>query len=172
VLRRPRRQGPPLLRLGPGGHRPRRPGHHWLLIRRNRATKELAYYRCYAPRHVPLATLIKVAGSRWAIEENFQASKGLAGLDEHQVRTWTSWHRWVTLAMLALAFLTITAAEHTRPPPSAQIPLTRNEIARLFTALTGQPARDPGHLLRWSQWRRRHQHRAKTSHYHRQARQP
>ena len=89
-----------------------------------------------------------------------------------KVRTWTSWHCWVTLAMLALAFLTITAAEHTRPPPPAQIPLTRNEIARLFTALTGQPARDPGHLLRWSQWRRRHQHRAKTSHYQRQARQP
>jgi SRSO17 transposase len=152
---------------------PGQPGHHWLLIRRNRTTKELAYYRCYSPRHVPLATLVKVAGSRWAIEENFQASKGLAGLDEHQVRTWASWHRWVTLAMVALAFLTITAAtEHTRQPPPAQIPLTRNEVARLFTALTGQPARDPQHLIRWSAWRRRHQHRAKTSHYQRQAREP
>ena len=153
---------------------PGQPGHHWLLIRRNRHTKELAFYRCYSPRHVPLATLVKVAGSRWPIEENFQASKGLAGLDEHQVRTWTSWHRWVTLAMVALAFLTVTAAtEHaSRPPPPGQIPLTRNEIARLFTALTGQPARGPQHLLHWSEWRRRHQHRAKTSHYQRQAREP
>jgi SRSO17 transposase len=152
---------------------PSQPGHHWLLIRRNRRTRELAFYRCYSPRHVPLATLVKVAGLRWPVEENFQASKGLAGLDEHQVRTWTSWHRWVTLAMLALAFLTITAAtEHTRPPPPGQIPLTRNEIARLFTALTGQPARSPRHLLHWSEWRRRHQHRAKTSHYQRQAREP
>ena len=76
--------------------------------------------------------------------------------------------------MLALAFLTITAAtEHaTRPPPPGQIPLTRNEIARLFTALTTQPARGPRHLLHWSEWRRRHQHRAKTCHYQRQARQP
>jgi SRSO17 transposase len=171
---------------GPGakGHRyydwawlatdPHQPGHRWLLIRRNRHTRELAFYRCYSPRHVPLATLVKVAGLRWPVEENFQASKGLAGLDEHQVRTWTSWHRWVTLAMLALAFLTITAAtEHaTRPPPPGQIPLTRNEIARLFTALTGQPDHGPQHLLHWSEWRRHHQHRAKTSHYQRQARAP
>jgi SRSO17 transposase len=152
----------------PGG-----PGRHWLLIRRNRTTRELAYYRCYASRPVPLAALVKVAGSRWAVEENFQASKGLAGLDEHQVRTWTSWHRWVTLAMLALAFLTVTAAtEHATRPPPGQIPLTRPEIARLFTALTAQPNRSRRHLLHWSQWRRRHQHRAKTSHYQRQAREP
>jgi hypothetical protein len=84
---------------GPGakGHRyyhwawvatdPGQPGHHWLLIRRNRHTRELAYYRCYSPRHVPLATLVKVAGLRWPVEENFAAGKGLAGLDEHQVRT-------------------------------------------------------------------------------------
>ncbi len=153
---------------------PGQPGHHWLLIRRNHRTRELAYYRCYSPRHVPLATLVKVAGLRWPVEENFQASKGLAGLDEHQVRTWTSWHRWVTLAMVALAFLTIAAVtEHaTRPPPPGQIPLTRPEIARLFTALTAQPDRRPRHLLHWSAWRRRHQHRAKTSHYQRQARKP
>jgi len=149
---------------------PGQPGHRWLLIRRNRTTKELAYYRCYAPRPVSLATLVKVAGLRWTVEENFQAGKGLAGLDEHQVRTWTSWHRWVTLAMLACAFLTITAAtEHARqPPPDGQIPLTRNEIARLFAALLIQPARNARHLLHWSEWRRRHQYRSRTSHYQRQ----
>ena len=96
---------------------PGQPGYHWLLIRRNRRTKELAFYRCYSPRHAPLLTLVKVAGLRWPVEENFQAGKGLAGLDEHQVRTWTSWHRWVTLAMVALAFLTVTAAtEHASRP--------------------------------------------------------
>jgi len=76
--------------------------------------------------------------------------------------------------MLACAFLTVAAAtEHTRQPaPPEQIPLTRNEIARLFTSWTGQPAPGPQHLLQWSEWRRRHQHRAKTSHYQRQARTP
>jgi len=149
---------------------PARSGHHWLLVRRNRRTRELAYYRCYAPGHIPLAILVRVAGTRWTTEENFQASKSLAGLDEHQVRTWTAWHRWVTLAMLALAFLTIAAlAEHAQPPPAGLIPLTRNEIAHLAAALIIQPARDPGHRLHWSTWRRRQQHTAQTCHYLRQA---
>ena len=147
------------------------PGHRWLLIRRHPRTRELAFYRCYAPQPVTLAALVKTAGLRWTIEENFQASKGLTGLDEHQVRTWTSWYRWVTLAMLAAAFLTITAAvERARnPDPGAQIPLTRNEIASLLAGLVIKPAQDAGHRLRWSAWRRHHQHRAKTCHYQRQS---
>jgi SRSO17 transposase len=151
---------------------PGQPGRHWLLIRRNRTTKELAFYRCYSPRQVPLPVLVKVAGQRWRTEENFQAAKGLAGLDEHQVRRWASWHRWTTLAMLACAFLTIAAAtEHTPTQAASQIPLTRNEIAGLFATLIIQPIPDTWHHLRWSAWRRRHQHRAKTCHYQRQARQ-
>jgi hypothetical protein len=118
--------------------------------------------------------LAKVAGTRWTTEENFQAGKGLTGLDEHQVRRWASWYRWTTLAMLALAFLSIAAAtEHaSSPPPADQIPLTRNEIAALFSTLIIDPVKDPRHRLRWSTWRRRRQHRAKTCHYQRQARQP
>jgi len=153
---------------------PGRPGYRWLLIRRSRRTRELAFYRCYSPRHVPLPALAKIAGIRWTTEENFQAAKGLTGLDEHQVRRWASWYRWTTLAMLALAFLSIAAAtEHAcRPPPPGQIPLTRNEIATLFATLVIEPARETRHRLRWSAWRRRHQYRARTCHYQRQARQP
>jgi SRSO17 transposase len=151
---------------------PGQPGHRHLLIRRNRHTAELAFYRCYSPRHVPLPALVKIAGIRWTTEENFQAGKGLTGLDEHQVRRWDSWYRWTTLAMLALAFLSIAAAiEHTRPPPADQIPLTRNEIAALFSILVIEPVRDIRHRLRWSTCRRRRQHRAKTCHYQRQAQQ-
>jgi hypothetical protein len=74
--------------------------------------------------------------------------------------------------MLALAFLSIAAAtEHASPPPDDQIPLTRNEIAALFAALIITPAKDTQYRLRWSAWRRRRQHRAKTCHYQRQARQ-
>ncbi|EOY45988.1 transposase [Streptomyces lividans 1326] len=146
------------------------PNHHQLLIRRNRTTGERAYYRCSSPAPAPLATLVHVAGSRWRVEETFQSGKGLAGLDEHQVRRFTSWSRWVTLAMLAHAFLAVTrAAEHARhPAPDGLVPLTCNEIQRLFTALV-EPAPDAVRRLRWSLWRRRHQARSRTSHYHRQA---
>jgi SRSO17 transposase len=148
-----------------------RPGSHRLLVRRNRTTGELAYYRCFSPAPAPLATLVRVAGSRWRVEETFQAGKGLAGLDEHQLRRFTSWSRWVTLAMLAHAFLAVVRAdEHTRhPAPDGLIPLTCNEIQRLFTMLVLQPVHDVAHRLRWSAWRRRHQARAQASHYRRQA---
>jgi hypothetical protein len=70
-----------------------------------------------------------------------QAGKGLCGLDEHQVRRWRSWYRWVTLAMLAHAFLVVAAviqrARH--PPPLGLIPLTCNEVQHLFAAWPASP---------------------------------
>jgi SRSO17 transposase len=65
-------------------------GQHWLMIRRNQRTGELAFYRCSTPRPVPLSTLVRVAGIRWTVEERFQTGKGLVGLDQHQVRRWHS----------------------------------------------------------------------------------
>ena len=80
-------------------------------------------------------------------------------------------HRWVTLAMLALAFLTVASVTERdrRPPPAGMIPLTRNEIASLTATLVFSPGQEIPHTLRWSAWRRRHQHRAQTCHYQRQA---
>jgi SRSO17 transposase len=148
-------------------------GVHHLLIRRNDATGELAYLRCYSPRQVPLRTLVAVAGQRWRIEESFQAAKGLVGLDEHQVRRWRSWHRWSTLAMLAHAFLAVaTATERDiQPAPDGLITLTVNEFRRLFDALLLVTHQTVASLLAWSQWRRRHQYRARQSHYQRREQQ-
>ena len=147
-------------------------GHSWILMRRNDSTGELAYYRCSHPDPVPLRELVRVAGQRWTIEESFQAAKGQGGLDEHQVRTWTSWHRWTVLCMLAMAFLAVvTAAENDRAPTSSElIPYTLNEIRRLFDALTaGLRVRSHEHVLRWSKWRRRHQAIARQCHYRRRS---
>ena len=148
-------------------------GVHHLLIRRNDATGEHAYLRCYSPRPVPLRTLVAVAGQRWRIEESFQAAKGLVGLDQHQVRRWTSWHRWTTLAMLAHAFLAVATAieRSTTPTPAGLIPLTVNEFRRLFDALLLATHRTLTSLLAWSRWRRRHQYRARLSHYRRREHQ-
>jgi SRSO17 transposase len=149
-------------------------GPHWLLIRRRISDGELAFYRAHAPGPVPVAQLVKVAGSRWKIEDGFAGGKELAALDEHQVRSWTSWHRWTILALLACAFLSVLAAAQPGGSGSRDdllIPLTRNEIRRLLTGLSRQPA-PPAAQLHWSRWRRRHQFTARASHYRRRALAP
>nr|WP_230689037.1 IS701 family transposase [Micromonospora sp. WMMC415] len=165
---------------GPGAKGPRdylwawittatRPGEHrWLLIRRNRTTSELAFYLCWSPRPAPLHTLVTVAGSRWSIEELFQTGKGQVGLDHYQVRGWTGWHRFITLAMLALAVLTILAATAQQPDAEPEIiALTVAEIRRLFNAFVLNLPLPPAHTLHWSTWRRTSQARARRSHYQR-----
>jgi SRSO17 transposase len=85
---------------------------HGLLVRRSiEEQPEHAYYRFYAPTHkARLEALVRVAGQRWQIEQNFQAAKGECGLDHYEVRHWQGWYRHITLAMLAFATLAILRA--------------------------------------------------------------
>src|SRR5215208_485874 len=79
-----------------------------LLIRRSLEKPDaLSFYLTLAPEGTELATLVQVAGMRWTIEACFEAAKGEVGLDEYEVRSWTGWHRHVTLAMLAHAYLAV-----------------------------------------------------------------
>lgn len=71
----------------------------------------LASYLTYAPVGIKIAELARIAGSRWAIEECFQAAKNECGLDEYEVRRYTGWYRHITLAMLAHAVLAALAAQ-------------------------------------------------------------
>jgi hypothetical protein len=91
------------------------------------------------------------------------------GLDQHQTRRWTAWHRWTTLAILAHAFLAAATAHRTRPHPPGLIPLTVNELRHLFNVLIIEPGRRHTDPLAWSIRRRRHQARAMASHYAKQA---
>lgn len=151
-------------------------GHRHLLIRRNPTSGELAFYLCWSPQRVPLSELVRVAGTRWCIEECFQAAKGQVGLDHYQVRHWTAWHRHIILAMLALAFLTVLAADATASRPtqpnrsahsSDPIDLTVPETRHLLGALLNPPSTTLGMVLAWSAWHRQHQATARRSHYQR-----
>jgi SRSO17 transposase len=90
----------------------REPGwDYWLLVRRSLADPtDRAYYVCFGPAGTPLAELVRVAGTRWAIEESFESAKGEVGLDHYEVRRWPGWYRHITLALLAHAYLTVTRA--------------------------------------------------------------
>jgi SRSO17 transposase len=112
-------KGPRLYHWARAGIRPLEPaGGYWLLVRRSLADPtDLAYYLCHGPANTPLRELVRVAGTRWAIEETFQTAKGQVGLDQYQVRRYDSWYRHITLAMLAHAFLTITTASTAKGGP-------------------------------------------------------
>jgi SRSO17 transposase len=85
------------------------------LARRSRSDpRELAYYRVFAPLGTPLQEAVRAAGSRWAIEEGFERAKGEVGLDQYEVRRWDAWHRHVTFALLAHAYLEVTRLVATR----------------------------------------------------------
>lgn len=81
---------------------------HWLLVRRSLSDPtDLAYYVVFAPQGTTLQQLVQVAGQRWRIEQSFELAKGEVGLDHYEVRRWDGWYRHMTLAMFALAYLTV-----------------------------------------------------------------
>jgi SRSO17 transposase len=84
---------------------------HWLLVRRSVAKpEELAYYVVFGASGTTLPEAVQVAGTRWAVEETIETSKGEVGLDQYEVRHWTPWYRYLTLAMLAHAYLCVLRA--------------------------------------------------------------
>jgi SRSO17 transposase len=144
-------------------------GHAVLLLRRHRYTGTVSYYLCWSPVPVPLAKLISVAVTRWRIEEDHQLSKQVSGLDSGQVTTWTSWHRWTAISLLACAILAVAAALQRARDGNAGlhglIPVTMPELLRqLRGAVIPEPRRDKPHRDAWTLWRRRHQYRAQQAH--------
>jgi SRSO17 transposase len=154
------------------------PRHH-LLIRRHLGSGELAFHYCFVPQgqRVSMARLIRGAGLRWPVEEDFAFGKGCFGLDQSQVRLHTAIIRHTVLVMAALAICSVTAAslphrtDTQAPPPvhpdqsppanPGMTPLTVPEITRLLTA----PAARPGLAEHWANWRRGHQARARWYHH-------
>ena len=80
----------------------------FILIRRSLADpSKRAYYRVAGPIQTTLPEVVRVAGSRWKIEEGYEQAKGEVGLDQYEVRTWRAWYRYMTLALLAYAALVV-----------------------------------------------------------------
>jgi len=150
----------------PDGHSE---GHAVLLLRRHRYTGTISYFLCWTPEPVPLAKLIAVAVTRWRIEEDHQQSKQVTQLDSGQVTTWTSWHRWTAISLLAYAFLAVAAAwQRARDAADGLpglIPVTIPELLRqLRGTVIPEPRRDRPHRGAWFTWRRRHQYQAQQAH--------
>ena len=160
---------------------------YWLLARRSVAQpEELAYYVCYGPAGTSLEELVRVAGTRWAIEECFEEAKGPVGLDQYEVRRWDGWYRQITPLSQHGAG---SGDAGPRLPDGNQtsgvgarmfqekggcpgldeslIPMTVPEVRRLLTRLVWRADQPADCILSWSWWRRRHQAQARRCHYQR-----
>jgi SRSO17 transposase len=81
---------------------------HWLLVQQAPDDPtDRAYHVACGPAGTPVDELLRVCGSRWQIEEGFAQTKGEVGLDQYEVRTWAAWHRFITLCLLAHAYLVV-----------------------------------------------------------------
>jgi SRSO17 transposase len=119
---------------------------HALLVRRHpERTDELAFYLVYAPIDTPLDEVVRAAGARWSIDDLFKLAKGQVGLDHYEVRSWRGWYRHVTLALLALAVLTISARQRGAAPAVPSIsPSPSPRSAGCSSASSGpRPAHRP-----------------------------
>ncbi len=89
-----------------------------ILFRRNPKTKDNpSFYSLFAPIGTSLEDLALGQGFRWTVEESFEESKGEAGLDEYEVRSYTGWYRHITLSMLAYSFLVIQRSLEQKKAP-------------------------------------------------------
>ena len=83
-----------------------------LLIRCSKSSPdELRAYICFAPVNTPMQTLLEKAGLRWTVETCFKESKSEVGLDQYEVRSYDGWYKHITLACIALAFLTVLSSQ-------------------------------------------------------------
>jgi len=92
-----------------------------LLIRRNIADGDLAYFTTWCPAGTPIDTLVSVEGRRWAIEDSFETGKNELGLDHNETRSWHGWHRHVSLVMLAFAMMAAIQYQANRPTPKKTV---------------------------------------------------
>src|SRR5487761_2741292 len=96
-----------------------------LLIRRNIADGDLAFFSTWCPNGTPMEKLVSVEGHRWAIEESFEAAKNELGLDHNETRSWHGWHRHVSLVMLAFAMMAAIRHRANAGPPKKTMPRRR-----------------------------------------------
>jgi len=105
----------------------------FLLIRRSISDpSEMRGYIVFARAHTALSDLVRVAGTRWTVEESIECAKGQVGLDHYEVRSWKGWYRHMTLAMWASAFLSVIREEsgaEVAPKKGSQNPMAPSSLA-------------------------------------------
>ena len=143
-------------------HRGREDGQHLVLLRRFlEEPNQITFALVFAPEPTPLTELVRVVGSRWHIEEDFENGKHL-GMDHYEIRSYRGWYRYLTLVLLVLTYLLSlrvpTSADHA---PSLRE--RQHLLARLFFVLPSGFSL----VAAWFAWRQWHGKVAATFHLRR-----
>jgi SRSO17 transposase len=90
----------------------------WLLAEwPSDADEPTDYWLSNLPAGTPIEELVRLAKIRWRIEHDYRELKHGLGLDHFEGRSYTGWHRHVTLAALAQAFCTLLRTDPKVPAP-------------------------------------------------------
>ncbi len=107
-----------------GGARPPPAGKHitraadrsfpacWLLAEwPPEASEPAGYWLAALPEDTPADELVRLAKIRWRAGHDYRELKTGLGLDHFEGRSYLGWHRHVTLAVLAQAFITMVCTD-------------------------------------------------------------
>jgi len=90
----------------------------WLLAEWPPSAEEPTdYWLSNLPAGTPVAELARLAKIRWRIEHDYRELKHGLGLDHFEGRSFTGWHRHMTLTVLAQAFCTMIRTDPKVPAP-------------------------------------------------------
>jgi SRSO17 transposase len=81
------------------------------------ADEPTGYWLSTMPEDTPIEELVRLAKIRWRIEHDYRELKTALGLDHFEGRSLAGWHRHVTLAVLAQAFITSIRTDPKAPAP-------------------------------------------------------
>jgi SRSO17 transposase len=134
--------------------------------------EEIHYALSNAPAEMPTSILAKVERQRFWVEHALGEAKSEIGLGHYEVRTWTGWHRHMTLCMMAQLFMLEERLSHAEGIPL----LSARDIRSVLVNILPSPASSRGgifrqihsrHRQRWDATRKRYEKLGISAEFHR-----
>jgi SRSO17 transposase len=115
-----------------------------LVVLRNVGESGIDYALSNAGSEVPLIEVVRAQRQRHRVEEFFGAGKGEAGLGDYEVRSWVGWHHHMTLAMVAMWFLSLERRRVGGENPGSDVAAVASGIHKVTALPSPNSRRDRG----------------------------
>jgi SRSO17 transposase len=133
----------------------------WLMIRRSLEEKpEVKYYVSNGPEDTPLEVLAGVGCTRHRVEEFLEDSKTYLGMTEYETRSWSGWHRHMSLVAMAHLFITLARLDLQKKVPE----LTLDLVVHLLCSALRLPVLDEKKAIWLMEYHIKRNRTAKESH--------